>query len=332
MNTKSINQEDDLKRILAIDDSPVVLSLIKDILTSHDYIVETVSDGQDAVEKYTEFKPDVVTLDLTMPLMDGYQVLRQLKAIDKHCTVIMISASEHSSALQDCLETGAAGFLSKPFKPKELVDIIEKSSRGAGNPDKNVVSLFSLVADKIQNIMAGIYPSSDTSVTLEDVRVRHNIIDDSQRRMLDEYGAGAEIDSPTRLSPKMMLPSDDQVSFFTEIHGQTMGMIITLLGKSDLDLLFGHKGGSRESLNDKAKEFFNILNTKVLSQLADATHLKIDTKPTVYMGKPRDGDQFWNSTSNLWDQIVKASYKLNLDGHVIPLDIHLWYDGGRVFS
>jgi two-component system chemotaxis response regulator CheY len=326
-----MNQEDDLTRILAIDDSQVILSLIKDILTSHDYIVETVSDGQEALEKYTEFKPDLVTLDLTMPLMDGYQVLRRLKAIDKHCTVIMISASEHSSALQDCLKTGAAGFLSKPFKPKELIDVIEKSSRGAGNPDKNIVSLFSLVADKIQNIMAGMYPSSGASVTLEDVRVRHNVIDDSQRNV-DEYNAETENDSATRLSPKMMLPSDDQVSFLTEIHGQAVGMIITMLRKSDLDLLFGHNGGSRESVNDKAKEFFNILNTKVLSQLADATHLKIDTKPTMYMGRPNDRVQFWNSTSNLWDQIVKASYKLNFDGHVIPLDIQLWYDGGPVFS
>ena len=321
-----------MKRILAVDDSPVILSLIKDILAARDYIVETANDGQDALEKYAEFKPDVVTLDLTMPLMDGYQILRRLKAIDKHCTVIMISASEHTSALQDCLEIGAAGFLSKPFKPTELVDIIEKSSTGAGNPDKNIVSLFSLVADKIQNIMAGMYPSSDTSVTLEDVRVRHNIIDDSQRRMLDDYDAGADIDSPTRLSPKMMLPSDDQVSFLTEIHGQAMGMIIALLGKSDLYLLFGHEGGSRESVNDKAKEFFNILNTKVLSQLSNATHLKIDTKPTMYMEKPSHKDQFWNSTSNLWDQIVKASYKLNFEGHTIPLDIQLWYDGGRIFS
>jgi CheY-like chemotaxis protein len=66
-----------LKRILAVDDSPVILSLIKDVLTARDYSVETANDGQDALEKYAEFKPDVVTLDLTMPLMDGYQVLRQ---------------------------------------------------------------------------------------------------------------------------------------------------------------------------------------------------------------------------------------------------------------
>lgn len=316
-----------------MDDSPIILSLIKDILTARDYSVETANDGQDALEKYAEFKPDVVTLDLAMPGLDGYQILRRLRDIDRYSKIIMITASEHSSALQDCLEKGAVGYLSKPFKPKELVDIIEKASRNANNPDKNVVSLFSLVADKIQNIMDGMFPSSRASVSLEDVKVLHNAIDTSQ-----EKDSGSQDDSTLSnetnsvLSPETLLPSCDQVSFLTEIDGQAIGMVISFIGKSDLELLFEHNGGSPESVDTKAKEFFNILNTKVLSQLADATHLKLKTRPTMYLRRPSDKDQFWRSTSNLWDQIAKASFKLNYDGHVIPIDVQLWYDGGRIFT
>jgi CheY-like chemotaxis protein len=71
MNTNTKNQEGHLKRILAIDDSPVILSLIKDILTARDYMVETANGGQEALDKYPGFKPDVVTLDLAMPSMES---------------------------------------------------------------------------------------------------------------------------------------------------------------------------------------------------------------------------------------------------------------------
>jgi two-component system chemotaxis response regulator CheY len=298
------------------------LSLIKDILTARDYSVETANDGQDALEKYAEFKPDVVTLDLAMPGMDGYQILRRLKDIDRYSKIIMITAAEHSFALQDCLEKGAVGFLSKPFKPKELVDIIEKASKNASDPNKNVISLFSLVTDKIQNIMDGMSPTRRASVTLDDLKVLRIASDTSQERSEDRDSI---------LSPEMILPSGDQVSFLTEIEGQAIGMVISFIGKSDLELLFDHSAGSPESVSSKAKEFFNILNTKVLSQLSDATHLKLKNRPTMYLRRPSEKDQFWRSTSNLWDQIAKASFKLNYDGHVIPIDVQLWYDGGRIF-
>jgi hypothetical protein len=130
----------------------------------------------------------------------------------------------------------------------------------------------------------------------------------------------------------MILPSDDHVAFLTEIDGQEIGMVISFIRKSDLELLFDQNGGSAESVNDKAKEFFNILNTKVLSQLADATHLNLKTKPTMYLRSPSDKDQFWRSTSNLWDQIAMASFILNHQWHLIKIDVQLWYDGGRIFS
>jgi two-component system chemotaxis response regulator CheY len=321
-----------LKRVLAVDDSPVTLSLIKDILTARDYLVETANGGQEALEKYAEFKPDVVTLDLAMPGLDGYQILRRLKDIDRYSKIIMVTASEHSSALQDCLEKGAVGYLSKPFKPKELVDIIEKASRNANNPDKNIVSLFSLVVDKIQNIMEVMFPSSRASVNLEDVKVFHNAIESSHTNSVSEYDSKSSNNLASKLLPEMILPSDDQVAFLTEIDGQEIGMVISFIRKSDLELLFDQNGGSAESVNNRAKEFFNILNTKVLSQLADATHLNLKTKPTMLMNRPSEKDQFWKSTSNLWDQIAMASFILNHQWHLIKIDVQLWYDGGRIFS
>jgi len=320
-----------LKKVLAVDDSPVILSLIKDILSNYDYRIETANNGEEALQRYQHFKPDVVTLDLTMPGMDGYQILVRIRQIDRNAKIVMISASEHSSALKDCLEKGAVGFLSKPFKPKELVDAIEKASKNALNHDNNIFALFSLVADKISNIMAGMYPSSGTSASLEDVKVYRNSIKSVETRSNANYFK-TNNDSIANLSPDRTSMSEDQVTFLTDIGGQNVGMVLSFIGKSDLELLFGQKGSGPDSNINRAIEFFNIANTKVMSEQADATHSNLRTLPTVYLGRPLDKDQFWRSPSKLWDQIAKAYFELIFEGQPIPIEIQLWYDGGRIFS
>lgn len=338
MTIENNHRQSKLKRILAVDDSPIILSLIKDILSSHDYQVETAGDGQEALEKYVKFRPHLVTLDLAMPGMDGYQTLRNLKDIDRYANVVMVTASEHSSALQECLGKGAVGFVAKPFKPNELINVIEQASRSTNYHDRNIVSMFSLVADKIQNVMNDMFPSSaDVSVTLEDVKVRHNSLSNSQSEGLDgqdglmssAHASNLEDDSIS--NPEITMPFDEHVSFLTEIDGQAIGLVISFIKKSDLVILFGRSPDDLEHNSSKSKEFFNIINTKVLSQLADATRLKLKTKPTIYM-KPKEKEQFWRLTSNLWNQIAKASFRMNYGILSIPIEIQLWYNGGHIFS
>jgi CheY-like chemotaxis protein len=332
------HRQSKLKRILAVDDSPIILSLIKNILSGHDYQVETAGDGQEALEKYVKFRPHLVTLDLAMPGMDGYQTLRSLKEIDRYANVIMITASEHSSALEECLGKGAVGYVAKPFKPNELISVIEQASRSTNYRDRNIVSMFLLVADKIQNNMSDMFPASaDLSITLEDVKVRDNSLSSSQSEDTDAQDESmssahaSNLEDQSISNPEITMPSDEHVSFLTEIDGQAIGLVISLIKKSDLDILFGRSGDDLEPHNSKSKEFFNIINTKVLSQLADATHLKLKTKPTVYM-KPKENEPFWRTASNQWKQITKASFRVNYGILSIPIEIQLWYNGGHIFS
>lgn len=326
-----------MKRILAVDDSPVILSLIKVILSSHGYQVETAEGGQEALEKYVKFRPHLVTLDLAMPGMDGYQTLRNLKDIDRYANVIMITASEHSSALQECLGKGAVGFIAKPFKPNELINVIEQTSKSTNYHDRNIVSMFSLAVDKIQSIMNEMLPSSaDVTVTLEAVKVYDNSLsghpestDGQNEPMSDAHASNLKDDSIS--NPEITMSSDEHVSFLTEIDGQAIGLVISFIKKSDLKILFGGSPDDLGHNSGKSKEFFNIVNTKVISQLADATHLKLKTKPTIYM-KPKEKEQFWKSASNLWNQIARASFRMNYGILSIPIDIQLWYNGGHIFS
>lgn len=310
-----------LKRILAVDDSPVALSLIRDILSVGDYQVETANDAEEALAKYAKFKPHIVTLDLALPGTDGYQILSSLKELDRYAKVIMVTASEHASALKECLRKGAVGFLTKPFKPKELISMIEQASETGNYENRNIASLFSLVSDRFQNLMKSMYPSFAVSVNLEEVKVfrnpRHSEAQDENER--DD-------------SASMTLPSKEHVAFLTDVDGQQMGLVISMIKESDLVMLFVDSKADLESCISNAKEFFNVLNTKVISQLSEATQLKLKTKQTIHIAPEQSKKDFWQSRSALWSHIAEATFNVNYGKHSIPVHVLLWYDGARIFA
>jgi two-component system chemotaxis response regulator CheY len=113
-------------RILVVDDSPSVSGLIKDILSHRGYKVELANDGETALQKYRNSRPDIVTLDLGMSGIGGYDVLKRLLDIDKNATVIIVTANPYAT-LEECLKLGAAGLVEKPFRPDQLVSAIEQT-------------------------------------------------------------------------------------------------------------------------------------------------------------------------------------------------------------
>jgi len=118
--------------VLAVDDTLAIVKLIKDILSSRGYLVETAEDGPTALLKYVQFKPDIVTLDLTMPGMSGYETLTKILEKNKLAIVIILTANDEDVALQECMKRGAAGYINKPFKPSELVEALQTAAVTAG--------------------------------------------------------------------------------------------------------------------------------------------------------------------------------------------------------
>lgn len=113
-------------RILVVDDSPDVLHVLKHMLSHRGYKVEVTEDGETALQKYSAFKPDAVTLDLGMSGMNGYETLRRILEIDKDAKVIIATASPYAK-LEDCLKRGAEGLIIKPFTSDELIRAIEQA-------------------------------------------------------------------------------------------------------------------------------------------------------------------------------------------------------------
>lgn len=116
------------KKILIVDDAAFMRMMIKDILVKNGFeVVGEAADGAQAVEKYNELKPDLVTMDITMPEMDGIQALKAIKEQDPSAIIIMCSAMGQQAMVIDAISAGANDFIVKPFQADRVIEAIEKA-------------------------------------------------------------------------------------------------------------------------------------------------------------------------------------------------------------
>ncbi|GBF72010.1 response regulator [Paenibacillus sp. 598K] len=118
-------------RILIVDDAAFMRMMIRDILTKNGYeVVGEAQDGAQAVEKYKELKPDLITMDITMPEMDGISALKEIKKMDGNAKVIMCSAMGQQAMVIDAIQAGAKDFIVKPFQADRVIEAIKKTLGG----------------------------------------------------------------------------------------------------------------------------------------------------------------------------------------------------------
>lgn len=121
--------------ILLADDEEDIKAILQMFLESNGYKVLTAFDGLDALQQIKDTLPDLVLMDIMMPVVDGIEVTRQIKADDatKHIPVIMLTAAAQSVMVERAMEAGAADYVAKPFEPEKLQATIEKVLAGPEN-------------------------------------------------------------------------------------------------------------------------------------------------------------------------------------------------------
>lgn len=115
-------------RILIVDDAPIIRLMLKDILVANGYeVVGEAGDGNEGVQKYKDLKPDVVTMDITMPEKDGIQAMTEILALDEEAKVIVITAIDQREALMEAIRAGATDYIIKPFETDRVLSAIRKA-------------------------------------------------------------------------------------------------------------------------------------------------------------------------------------------------------------
>ncbi|MGI6649851.1 MAG: response regulator [Bacillota bacterium] len=117
-----------MSRVLIVDDATFMRMMIKDILLKNGYeVVGEAENGLEAVEKYQELKPDIVTMDVTMPEMDGITAIKEIRKIDPNAKIIVCSAMGQQLMVMEAIQSGAKDFVVKPFQQDRVIQALQKA-------------------------------------------------------------------------------------------------------------------------------------------------------------------------------------------------------------
>ena len=116
-----------MAKVMIVDDAAFMRISIRNMLLKNGFeVVAEAENGADAIEKYNATMPDIVTMDITMPVMDGISALKEIKRINKSAKVVMVSALGQEAMVRDAVVAGAVGFIVKPYKEDTIVETLRK--------------------------------------------------------------------------------------------------------------------------------------------------------------------------------------------------------------
>ncbi|MEH7458851.1 MULTISPECIES: response regulator [unclassified Bacillus (in: firmicutes)] len=115
-------------KILVVDDAMFMRTMIKNLLKGNTEfeIIGEAENGLEAIQKFKELQPDIVTLDITMPEMDGLEALKEIIKIDANAKVVICSAMGQQSMVLDAIKVGAKDFIVKPFQADRVIEALTK--------------------------------------------------------------------------------------------------------------------------------------------------------------------------------------------------------------
>lgn len=116
-----------MANVLIVDDSRTSRRMLRNILESSGHVVAgEAANGQEGVQQFQTLKPDLVTLDITMPIVDGIEALKMIRAFSKDVKIVMVTAAGQKNKMIECIKEGADEFLTKPFESNEISNVISR--------------------------------------------------------------------------------------------------------------------------------------------------------------------------------------------------------------
>lgn len=119
-----------MPRLMIVDDASFMRVSIKKMVEEYDYeVVAEAADGLQAIEMYKKYKPDITTMDITMPNMTGIEALKNIKQLNPNAKIIMVSAMGQENLIREAVVSGASSFLVKPFRRDKLIEVLDSTCK-----------------------------------------------------------------------------------------------------------------------------------------------------------------------------------------------------------
>ncbi|USG66688.1 response regulator [Brevibacillus ruminantium] len=115
-----------MARLLIVDDAAFMRRMLADMVAGKHEVCGEATTGREAIERYKELRPDIVTMDITMPEMQGIDAMREILAIDEEAKVLICSAIGHRQKVLEAMKHGARDFVVKPFQKEQILDAISR--------------------------------------------------------------------------------------------------------------------------------------------------------------------------------------------------------------
>lgn len=115
-----------MAKILLVDDAAFMRMRCAKLLIENGHETVEAENGEDAIRMYQTHKPDLVLMDITMPVMDGITATQQLKALDPHAKIVMVSALGQQTMVMEAIKSGALDFIVKPFQPEKILSTVKR--------------------------------------------------------------------------------------------------------------------------------------------------------------------------------------------------------------
>lgn len=212
----------DTIRVMLVDDHKVVRFGLKSFLDTQDHIevVAEASNGEEAIERAQEIKPDVILMDITMPVMDGLTATHHLKQTCPNCHVLALTVHEDKEYFINMLEAGASGYITKQAASDDLVMAIDAVSKGH-------VYLQPAMARWLLEDYQRLNDNLPQAVVEEDDIIEHadlNILTKRERQVLELIGEGhnnKHIGKKLDLSPKTIARHRERIMKKLNMHSRT---------------------------------------------------------------------------------------------------------------
>jgi two-component system chemotaxis response regulator CheY len=123
------------KTVLIVDDLAFVRTTLSELLSEAGYdVVAEAADGEEAIEKWEKHRPDLVTMDVVMPRMNGIEATKEIMKADRNAVIVMISSMDQVHLVMDAIHVGAKDYIQKPFHSQEVLSVLDRAIRGEEPP------------------------------------------------------------------------------------------------------------------------------------------------------------------------------------------------------